>query len=106
MACDVRTLKEKLIKAIRELPQNPRITPLGPHCFSIKASDFGTKCWSAEYHDFSAQYDAVAQLVKQACLEDVIPRLEAALDKGAVPGRDQGRTRLHPEVIQHIRSIL
>jgi len=106
MTADVKTLKRELIKTIKALPQNPRITPLGDSCFSIKASDFGTECWSASYHDFTPQYRAISQLVEQSRLEDVIPRLEAALKKGTIPGNRQSRIRLHPEVIENVRGIL
>ena len=104
LATQLKAIREEIAKQILDLPQNPRITPIGSGAYSIKMSDFGTKNWSASYHDFKAQYRALGELVKKGSPETIISRLKNALDIEVVLGTQ--RVNLHPDVIANVRRLL
>ena len=104
LAAQLQTIREEIAQQILNLPQNPRITPVGSVAYSIKMSDFGTKNWSASYHDFRAQYRALGELVKKSSPETIIPKLKQALDVETVIGPH--RVALHPDVIANVRKLL
>lgn len=103
LATQIQTIRDDISQQLLELPQNPRINPVGQSgkAFTIKASDLGTRDWSASYHDFKAQYRKLAQLVQKGSPESIISRLNQALDAQRIDG-----INLHPDVIKHVREFL
>jgi len=103
LAAQIQTIRDGIAQQIQDLPQNHRISPVGQSgkAFTIKACDFGTRDWSASYHDFKAQYRKLAQLVQKGSPETIISRLNHALDCERIDG-----INLHPDVIKHVRGLL
>lgn len=103
LAAQLQTIRDDISQQLLELPQNPRINPVGQSgAFTIKASDLGTQNWTASYHNFKTQYQALSDLVVQkGSPETIISRLNQALDAQRIKG-----ISLHPDVIEHVRKLL
>ena len=99
-------IKAALQDQILALPDNPDITRLGESgkCFSIPFSKLG-QTWSAEFHDFRLQYDALLCVVEQADLLKLPFKLSKILHDGKLKAGGKIIT-LNPVVIKALAAIL
>ena len=97
-------------------PENPRVRKLAPRCGVVRFSDFaagefaGGKTkpsnWSAEYHDFRVQYEAVAAAIDAAWPDRAV---YVVAEAGSVRVRGNGFSwtlGLHPDVVEYLKGVL
>lgn len=98
--------KRLFIRAIEELPDNPRITRLDgrSNIFTIHSKDMGL-VFSPVYHDFRSQYRKLAEIVRNTRLENIGRVLGRIVDTGRY-FENGGTLTFHPEVIEHLRVLL
>lgn len=98
--------RESFVRAIEELPDNPRITRLGsgPDAFTIRSKDMAL-VFSPFYHDFRSQYRKLAEIVRNTRLENIGSVLGRIVDTGRY-FENGGTLTFHPEVIEHLRVLL
>ena len=115
-------LKDKLIARVAALPQdNPRVKMLSPNCCIARSSDvFAPTCgtgtpdnpkpghsnWSAEYHMFKPQYDAIIARISRTSTPHLLNILESVVTEGRVVVDSTRKLSLHPDVIEHIREVI
>jgi hypothetical protein len=104
-AANLIEMKLELQDRIRNLPQNPRITP-GPDklAFTISLSDLDGN-FSPSYHNFKVTYDMLIDFIDNLRLESIMPNLEEIVKKGYFVHLGK-KELLQPDVIEQLRGIL
>ncbi len=108
LAREATNAKRQIIRQILDLPDNPDIRRLSndPASFEIMSSDmFKTGNWSPRYHDFISQYRLIAAVIDRTPIEKLLDKLNEIITKG-VAATDGGTMRLHPGVIENLKSIM
>lgn len=95
---------EALAKHVESLPDNPRITRQSKQCFTISSKDIGNN-WCPAYHDFAFQYRSLVAAMRANPLRS-IAILQTAVTTQTLDTSRQRRMRLHPEVVQSIKTLL
>jgi hypothetical protein len=100
-------VRKQIADCILNLPDNPNINRIGHNCFTIKFSELANNdiVLSAEYYDFKVQYKAIHRALIDVSLEHTIDRLFDIITKGSV-SIGKHKIKLHPEVIQNLKSII
>ena len=104
---EMRRLVSAFRARIESLPDNPRIRRLGQNCFVGSFSDMG-RSWSAEHHDFKAQYRHLSEIVGRSP-ERAVQLVRDAVESESIRVGDSGRrftVALHPDVVGHLRQLL
>jgi len=112
---------EKLLKEIeaelRAKPENEAITPLNASgsCYTMKLSDLNKPLkskgkninnWSAKFHSFKHQYDMIfTEINKCKNAADKVVKLVEIFENEYIKN-GSGTERIHPQVINHLKSIL
>lgn len=96
----------RIAERVEALPDNPRVRRVSANAFTLSASDLGSN-WSPFYHDFKAQYRAVADAIRGGNVATSTARLRAIISSRSV-GNSAGRfaRTLHPEVVAHLKRLL
>lgn len=89
---------------ILNLPDNPNIDRIDDRTFIVNSSDFATS-WSPEYHDFKSQHRVICQILERIPIDQVESVLMAAIKRGSIVYQ-RNSYRLHPGVVEQIKSIL
>lgn len=111
---EIQALKKELAEAIRNLPlNNPNIKPLGMNgrCFTIMLSEMVKHDnWTAGYHCFTQQYEALAEFVERCSSENYVKRLVRTLNSERVEAymgtKSLHRYVLHPQAIANVKTLL
>lgn len=96
-----------LKQTILDLPDNPRIKRMGPHCFIMSSKHLGDN-WSVEHHDFKRQYELIVQELEKSSTEDIIKKLKTIVSEGKVriPSTFSHTTvKLHPDVVDCVCDL-
>lgn len=115
---EIQRIREAISKAILELPDNPRIQRISdnPRCFVMSSKDvFSPNQYgytdmriknnmSVFFHDFKAQYELIAEVLKKSHCENIISTLQYIIKNGTLKGRNY--RRFHPDVIKHLGTLL
>lgn len=102
---ETATRKEVLDK-LRALPPNPKMKMLGSNCGVIRSKD-SLGNWSAEFHLFDSQYEAVIKhLEKSQTLRVFMAKLARVLRTGRIPIDSQRSIALNPQVKRNIRKAI
>ena len=96
-----------LKQTILDLPDNPRIQRLGPHCFIMSSKHLGDN-WSVAHHDFKEQYELIVKELEKSQPDDIIKKLKTIVSEGKVriPSTMSHTTvTLHQDVINHVCGL-
>ena len=105
LATQLRAIRDEIAQQILDLPQNPRITPVGQSgAFSIKMSDLGTRNWAASYHDFKAQYEQISKVIERSRPENVLSSLQTIIKTGRLA--NECNAKLHPDVVANLNAVI
>ena len=114
----VRRIVDQIKEKVRALPDNPRITRLGPNTFTVRKKDLidppredksggaGISNWTPEHHDFIMQYDAILDAIDSGDPAHVFTRLRNILATEYVQVTSQYRIKLHPDVVHHLQVLV
>ncbi len=103
LMAEIDRIRMALTERIGTLPDNPRIHRMSEHAFIMSSKDLGD-VWSAEYHDFKHQYRKIIDYLIQGEPQACYAKLERALQLGRLENSE--KTKLHPEVVNHVKGIL
>lgn len=106
-------LVDDLCEKIKQQPDNDKIhlipNEAGVRMFVIRRRDLKDS-WDPKYYHFIWQYEALTDLFKRVCPENIIKRWKAIKERGAIKARTPdgwyNLIRLHPEVIKNVDQIL
>ena len=102
----LEAIKDKLMRDILWLPDNPNITRLGPMGFTMQAGMLDSfASWSPEYYDFQWQYDKLAEIVCHTEMSNLISKLEKIIKEGYYR-QDNWRIKFHPVVLANLKNLL
>lgn len=97
-------LRQRVISAIADLPDNPDINRLSRNCFAVSFSKLQSN-WSPEFHDFEKQKELLIGLINGMDVLYLVSNLTRILrDERIVIGK--ARYTLHPKMIEAIREAL
>lgn len=82
-------------------PDNPAIKRSGPRTLTIAMKDMGLKNWTPFYHDWKAQYNELAEMLRAHRFAAVAD----AATTGSIKSKG-GKRDLAPEVVQRLRAII
>ena len=111
----MRVLIRALFAEIAALPDNPRIKRLDSKAFIVRWKDLSPNNWTAEFHDYKAQYMAVIKAIKGTAPHNAFRKLREIIRERMVrytiPGNQHTgsqsiRCKLHPEVVEHLKGLL
>lgn len=113
----IQDIKDELVKAILELPDNPNIHRISehPNCFTMSSKEiFGghnstadmriTNNFSVFFYDFKQQYEKITEVISKGGAEHILATLDYIVKNGHLKGKDY--CLFHPQVIAHLRSML
>lgn len=104
VALAATALRQKVISAIADLPDNPDINRIARNCFVISSSKLQGN-WSPEFHDFEKQKELLISLINGMDVLCLVSNLTRILrDERIVIGK--ARYTLHPKMIEAIREAL
>jgi hypothetical protein len=120
MQWDLLTIKRKINKQIRTLPDNQNIKRIHkvPHCFIIQFSEIQKDKninLSPQYYDFHYQYRAIVNKLKEVspleiynCLSKMIEVKSFKVYRGVnLHGQSCHETiSIHPEVISYLKNLI
>lgn len=96
----------EIVKAIEEIKQNEKITPLGGKCFTVKLSDIDRTILSAEYYDFETQKTTLLEIVNNR--SDIIGKIKVLSDIAQTGKYRKGENTIlfHPKVCEAVKKIV
>ena len=113
-------IKRKLRKKIRSFPNNPNIKRISnsPNCYTMMSSEiFKDKdhTMSAEYYDFKYQYKRITDTIRKMDITSIETSLERWIKNGYLDYSTYSqinqrffpnRMKLHPQVIEYLKTLL
>jgi hypothetical protein len=112
---EIKRLRESIVQAILDLPDNPNIQRLKEHprCFIMSSKEAFSICTdmrvtnniSVFYHDFKAQYELITEVVNGSHIENIIPTLRTITETGKYRKEGYYYT-FHPTVLTHLKTLL
>lgn len=102
----IKSELSQLAESIRNLPPNPNVEQLGNNCFLINSVDlFKYDKWNPDYHNFSTQYETIAELIETLPIDQVLDKLNRICNKKSYYYK--GNTIIfHPQVIENLKTII
>lgn len=100
--------KTTLIDAIKSIPENPKIRPVGQpgsRCFIVRSSDIGQN-WTPIYHSFDLQKEKLCAEIQRKNSETILPWLGEILETQKLKRGDGTSLTLNPEFIKAIQSTM
>ena len=106
-AKQIEQLVEALNAQIQALPDNPRIRRLGHNYFVMSSKDLGNN-WAPAHHDFKQQYKLIIEAIQRSRSIDAIATLQRIINEKKVQDGPSVKTyiNLHPDVIEHLKTLL
>jgi len=105
----IQQVKTGIQNEINSLPDNPNIQRLSNIAYSMPFSEIAKdkdQTFSAEYYDFKYQYREIADRIESLEITEVPARLKEWTNAGYLPRKQQGRIKLHPQVIAYIQKLI
>lgn len=100
----VEKIKKEIQDRIINLPDNPRINRISKNCFIVNSKDLNNNL-AAEYHDFKFTYGIIIKWIEEMDIVNIVYNMEDAISKGWFM-HNQVKYRLHPDIVNYLRSIL
>lgn len=100
----VERIKVAIADMIDNLPQNPRITPINPRCFTVSSKNLGSN-WNPFYHDFKSQAEHIQSRIMDMEPQFIIPTLKRIVLNQAEYHKGQWY-RFHPMFCNHLKSLI
>lgn len=101
----IQKIIDDLQAQINNLPDNDKINRLDKNCFVLSSKDLNNN-WSAEYHDFKWQYQAVSKGIQNRPLLDGLTWFRKLIEAEKMKIDDRHTMKLNPEVIEHLKTLL
>ncbi len=95
-------LKAKIQQAVRGLPGNPKVTPIGDSAQAgiVNSADLGSN-WSPQHHLWKRQYELVAKAIEKAELSRIPEVLKEIIEDERVGGQS-----LADGVVENLKKML
>ena len=107
-------LRRLLCMKIESLPQNDNIKIISesPKIFILNSSNLSSTSWTPQYYDFKSQYKFISEVLVKIHHTKISDTISHMIKKGWVTKRgdsywrSQEGLRLHPDVVEHLKTLL
>jgi len=109
----IHRLKKAIADEILQLPDNPNIRrlPTNPHAFVMRSKDVFNVDNKYDridvfFHDFKAQYEALAKIIEHSTPENVLKNLQKVVETGRHTQASLAHHHFNPAVLKHLKALI
>lgn len=102
-------IEQAIADTVRNIGQNPAITPLGKHMFTIRSSELINAPWTPEFHDWMVQAERLLAVLDKKPVRqwtEYINELLAKSSKAAWTAVTVDKTQLSRKFLQQVAARL
>jgi len=100
-------IRKQVADLILGLPDNENINRLNDNCFVMSTSQLSKDIdLSPEHYDYKYQYKMIHRIIIDEPLEKTFLKLNEIIRKGSITYKGNRLFKLHPQVIENLKSII